>query len=424
VSDNPKPNTIPVASENATSGRLSRPRLLIALLNLALLPILAALFLAAVSKRQMQPMYSWIEDTPLATIGDRLANLFGGQAFSFARGLEIDRRDEAEALVARMIARMPTHTIVTADSSIYYGQLTRRDEQKIQLSAVDGRLNETAFISVSELRLNKPLVHPEVELDQRDAHFMLRHENLRHFCLSPLLVATDEGYTAAHNAYLSLSLLEEAFLEAFAAIVDHDATRQRLLHVVVKDSPASTAKRDIHHAANADAWYDSDLDVLVVAANADADNLAAYLRHEGAHELCRRYAVLGEYSSSPIWLREGIAQFCETAPFGRTSRERMRPLTKRRIPWEELLRPRSLETMPEELNDATFYAQSLFLVKWLMKGDNRPRFFRYLADNRATPDNLADTITLMNALDTTIAQLDADLDAFLRISPPPPTTTP
>jgi hypothetical protein len=113
------------------------------------------------------------------------------------------------------------------------------------------------------------------------------------------------------------------------------------------------------------------------------------IRHEGAHQLFHAYRIHSRYGLEPTWLKEGLAQYCETANIGRYHALLADRVTRARkagqlLPLKKLLNHRDSSGFFAlgEGNVELAYAQSWALVYMLMQDDSRARFFDYVKSYR------------------------------------------
>jgi hypothetical protein len=176
-----------------------------------------------------------------------------------------------------------------------------------------------------------------------------------------------------------------------------------------------------------EAWYDSLHDRLVVAVASGHPDRTRLVRHEGSHELCARFGIFGDYEAAPLWLQEGLAQYCEASPFGSVDPDRQKILqasSGKLIPWEQLLAPSSIGDLPSSVSPTVYYAQSWYLCRWLMVPERRPHFFKYISTLKERPNDAHSIVAIMNAVGATASQLGEDLQQFAAASSEPPHPSP
>jgi hypothetical protein len=116
----------------------------------------------------------------------------------------------------------------------------------------------------------------------------------------------------------------------------------------------------------------------------DTEKLDRILRHEYAHALIMEQSI----NKCPLWLNEGLAQMVEgNAPFG------LALYFKNWLKTNKPLSIRELSLTPMNLGDQAatiFYAQSLFMTKYLVKkyGMLKIRFFLQNLNNSASPEEI------------------------------------
>jgi len=146
------------------------------------------------------------------------------------------------------------------------------------------------------------------------------------------------------------------------------------------------------------------------------------VRHEGAHALAASLGMFPNYVELPLWLEEGMAQYCERLPFGQDDPHRRDLLREdwaggRLIPWPDLMRiGAAARGSLSEPQLRLAYAQSWLLFRELMSGARRPHLFRFVLRQRQEPSLSVSEVgvtALLNELELTPHQLATELERQL-----------
>lgn len=416
-------------------GRLST--VLFSLLHLASLGVLLLAVLAAIVSRGITPLCHWIEDTPLETVGLYVVGFLSKQDLLWRRRLAAAPllKDEAEArdyFIQEIERLRPTHGLALRSGATLFGRLDRLRPGTYRLEHETDDGTAATLLSAADIRWHKKIVYPPVELTPGDVRFLLEFPAFKYYYLAPYLMVCDVPYGHAHEAYLILSKLSEEFVDTFRPLIAKEE-RTKLVYVCFfRDETQylryAIQKEDVHLESSvgfysqahdclfvydrlrsfARARIDRDLDRLISelsaqhgpAAEEKARVLATAgkewsyellrqqvlttLRHEGAHQLAFSMGVHSQQGFERLWLQEGLAQYCETTPFGseapgKVAQLRTAMVESRFVPWHELVdnpTPEGFACYGDRVHVA--YAQSWMLFRYLMERPYRARFMVYL----------------------------------------------
>ncbi|OVE81880.1 hypothetical protein BVY04_02215 [bacterium M21] len=411
--------------------------------NLLALLLLLLLYLLHCVEKQSGPVYRTVKETPVERFALRLLpRLWRHRSFlerqAMQGSLNSTERMQTKILLQRMELIRPTHAVRLTTGEFLFGKLKHHGDKKFELTEYDGAVIRKRPINRQEIGERKPLTPPAFPFDERDLRFLLSHEMANHFDLHPYLFAADTNYAAALETFAGLSILHDDFCSTFAPLIN-PAHEEVKVHVRLFDSPQIFMQQatafESSRLINADAFFHKPDNTFYLLRppptckqkrQGKPGQHLTNARHEGTHHLAQALGLWKGFAQSPFWLDEGLAQYCETQPFGDDQPEKyalLRTATKegKRIPLELLV------ALPNEAADRLpawklelAYAESWLLVRYLMAPERRLRFFSYLlqqaneTDEEIGPDP---SLSLVNGLKTTHAKLAANLAAELASRP-------
>ena len=130
-------------------------------------------------------------------------------------------------------------------------------------------------------------------------------------------------------------------------------------------------------------WHRKQSKQLIRSGNRETERT---IRHEGAHQLFYTYGVHSKYHLENLWLLEGLATYCENRYLGQQPEYYVAHL-KQSAPlghlpaFSKLVNFRSgkgFVGLVRADDQGLAYAQSWFLVAYLMKKPHRDAFFDYI----------------------------------------------
>lgn len=415
---------------------------IMAVLHIASLAALLCIVCAAVVSRQINPIYGWIAETPLHQLGQYIICILSKQDLLWRRrlaGAPLLKEEEKarQELISRIEQTRPTHGVRLTDGRSLFGSLEEHQPGTYTFEFEDDDGTVVLNLSDADIRWQKRIVYPPVELMPEDVRFLLNFPNFTYHYLPPYLIVANVPYNAVQQAFSILSELAENFGREFAPLLP-DEERSKLAYVCFfRDEEQylkyAIEKEDVNlevsvgfYSQTEDCLFvydrlnsfartkiDRAVDRLAQAAADGAETITAKklrdvleserqrsyealqrqvvetLRHEGAHQLAFSRGVHSAQGFEHLWVQEGLAQFCETVPMGALVPSRMNLLKKahqarRLIPWPELL------DTPTQCGFAHYddradlaYAQSWFLFRYLMAPPLRARLMVYLDRVRA-----------------------------------------
>jgi hypothetical protein len=301
-------------------------------------------------------------------------------------------------LAARMEAIRATHAVLLRDGRSLFGRLKQAEDGGYLLSTFGGQTYETLTLAEADIVWRKAMVYADTPLTPRDWRFLLAYQRYNPYYLPPYLFASYSGFGRVQELFLVLSVLQDEFRLEFGPLCE-EADTPVTIHVCLFPDQATfvqeAAGRGDFMLINAVGFFHRDDNRLYLYDRAPGAAPAerppglsardhAIVRHEGAHQLVAALGVFPEGSAFPFWLEEGLAQYCETAPFGGAEPSRAALLVQARddgrlLPWPELLTlasERRGTLTADQL--AIAYAQSWLIFRHLMAKPTRPAFLRYL----------------------------------------------
>lgn len=412
--------------------RRSRLRLLVDVLNVVAFVALIMTFLVYAVERRLPPIYKWVHDTPVEHFCTSIA------ATVWTRKGELENRVmdspllpeeelQAAALRAEMMRIRPSHVIALTTGQRIFGNERRLDDGRVQLMTYDGRAFRSQFIDKHDIAMRKVLVHSSDDrLSAGDVRFLLDYPELNPYLIPPHLFAAGSGFDRVFSIHMILSSLEDEFRTEFTPFVsDNDDGRrvQICFFANEQDFHRETARQQREHLLNSVGFFSESQRRLYFydpGSGSGQQTNVTVVRHEGAHELATAYGIFSGLSETPHWLAEGIAQYCETIPFGALDADNITVLRRAQqagtlIPWAVLMadvRGKAVFLPPDSRRLA--YAQAWWLFRHLMQRRYQSRFFRFLltADNETLGSD-ADNTRFMNALEIPSTTLFNELETQL-----------
>ena len=449
------------AAPEATRPR-RRGRLLLQALNLLALVALVAIYLVYVVEQQREPVYSWIADTPIESLGLELAPLFWRQKHRIAKSAQetpllLEEGPQSELILKRMDTIRPTHVVVLEGGEQLFGRLRqdRKSDAVMHLTQYEAGKFRARSFAKKKIVMRRPIVFPAESLTAADMRFLLEYADYDHYFLPPYVFVTPAGFGRALEVFRLLNELGTEFRREFASLIDGNAPPPHI-HVCL-----FTNEQDYAHAAgsssdfrliNSQGFYrkqdnalflvdrtpagsrSGDLTQLLPGDNGKAGtvppdslfntNTAMVCRHEGAHQLAAAWRVFSASTAVPFWLEEGLAQYCETSPLGGAGPGRLALLADADeagalIPWNHVLGLLGSDLTQDPKAEKLAYAQSWMIFRRVMSREYKHLFFKYLLDVRqgaATSPGQDPTLILMNSLGTMPSKFFADLEAAIRAS--------
>jgi hypothetical protein len=412
------------AAAEPTAQGVPRRRLRVALqlLNLGAAALLVLLFAVYCVEKRKGPIYGWVKDTPVEGVCQTLGRLIWRQRDALEQELRDspllpEEQARAAAVENRVLAMRPRHAVGLTDGQVFFGAIKQLDEDAYVVQHYDGKRFDSLKVSKSDIRFRRAVVFPDVELRAADYRFLFRFEQYNPYFIPPYVIASPGSYASAHAQYLHLSALADQFRVVFApALAESD---NQHVHVCICADEgaflavaAQRARTDLLSAAG---FYSEAENCLYLIDRGD-DRAVLVVRHEGAHQLAAAHGLFAAFSRVPLWLAEGVAQYCESSPFGGDDVERLALLRAAAragslLSWGALLRADNDEALfTADETKALAYAQAWALVRLLMADRHRAAFMRYLL----APEDIAGTdpvSALGNALGVPGSRLQAEVEA-------------
>jgi hypothetical protein len=441
--------------------------------------------LAVIVSHQTHPFYDWIRDTPLERVGRRLVAVICEQQLRWRERL-VDARllreeDSArQSLIAEIERIRPTDAIVLGDGRLLFGRASAAGEGLLSIR-VDAETGPALLkVPQTSVRWRQSLPCPPVDLAPRDVRFLLNFPDFRHYYMPPFLFTAETPFGQVAAAHEILRALTEEFVEAFRPLLAADGLEKLAYVCIFRNEKAylryavqqegTDLERSVgfysqtqhclfvydrvqsldrirldrqieQMVTSAAAVYGEEslprLRQLAAAERVRTQTLlrldfARTLRHEGAHLLAYENGLHSALGSEPLWVPEGLAQYCETVPVGGVAVDKLRLVQEaaaaaRLIPWLELVdtpTPRGFGQYGSRADLA--YAQSWFLFRSLMEKPSQPRFLRFLDRVRAAQTGADDrrcSEILAECLEQPFLQVSRQLSESLRsasVELPPP----
>src|SRR5262245_28539585 len=279
--------------------------------------------------------------------------------------------------------------------------LLRGDARSVKSERMTGSARcvaVTAVLAIGQLAL--PLTAPA------DTWIRVRTQHL--------LMVSSAGEAATTEVARRL----ERFVDAFSSIAGLGASPDVPVTVMVFRNDASFARfrpRQNGRTLNLAGYFQRADDENTIALSLEpsrGDHPYSVIFHEYAHALTTRSAMLW-----PLWLQEGLAEFCSTfdaddrrVELGEPVRDHIRLLRSERwLPLQTLFAVDRASPLYNEDRQKIFYAEAWALVHYFLVGDNgrhrQPfsQFIDYLSAGRAPDRAFAD------AFDTDRKALEANL---------------
>lgn len=443
-------------------------RTFFAILNLGAVILLIHLYFIYALRHRQNPVYSQVVGTPVETYLNHFFFFLRKQQITLHQQagetpLLADEKKAANTIIAQMQNILPTHAILLNSGKKVFGRLIHKFPDRLVLDVFDGREHHQQEIFTRDIKLNKRILIPPVELSSRDIRFLISFGNYNAYCLPPYLIVGYCGFQEIQELQFTLTLLQDEFTKEFAPLLQRDHLSPTSFYHICFFRNEQTflnelAQRNLMSMVNSQGFFrETDRTLFLynqgpestpffvhhyyhynrkkgktshplpaVHQSPESGNLAPgeirIIRHEGTHLLAAELGVLMPNKKVPLWIAEGMAQYCESRPFGKNSPIRYAVLKQAAehgnlLPLSQLIPLRASTGIdgPEDLD--IVYAQSWQLFRFLMKAPKyRAKFMRYLAEfgSNAPKTEISDPLLeLMNNIGLTSSKLTQKLSVDL-----------
>ena len=176
---------------------LGRPRrrspavtVLLFCLHATAVSVLLLALLAAVVSRQISPFYGWVEGTPLDAFGQYLVGFVNQQDLVWRRRVAqaplLNDEAEAREYLEEEIRRLrPTHTFLLHNGTVLFGRVLEETANRIVVVCDSDRGPVTTRLRDRDIKWQKKIVYPAVELFPEDVRFLLNFPGYGYYYLPP-----------------------------------------------------------------------------------------------------------------------------------------------------------------------------------------------------------------------------------------------
>ncbi|GEM_PF-2961807 len=387
------------------------------MLHLTALVLLLGSFLVYAATRKLEPVISWIEDTPIETVCKRVGSVIGqigtGSATDRNKSLMTPKEvAEADKIRKRMAEIQPTHLVQLHDGTVIFGAAARQANTLI-IREFDGTRQRKLVLPQDAVRHQQRIVLPDERITAADWRFLIQFDYQNPYFMAPYVFASSGSFAEAHLMHTILSQLAADFERLFAPILPENAPRNHI-HICQFRHPKAFYEQAFRQQAesvmNAAAFYSLSHNTLFIhqqAANAaERRELIRQLRHEGTHQLIADRRLLSS-NQPPLWLMEGLAEHMAAVGNPATAHAYAQNFSKLAtvglLKWDQLCESDSYFENPQSVQQA--YLHSWVLVRHLLYPTHKARFLAFLQSSSADHRSLT---ALANALEQPASKLIAD----------------